>query len=372
MSVTETNSPITAKEIIMNANQLIAEQNNAMHKDYALLAAQHLIQQGVEMLPPEIIFGINGIPMLTKKSISLLMAKAKAGKTTVAAWIIAQAIKLDIRVLWIDTEQGLYYGSRTQNWILSIADLKTSPNLSYYDVKIHAPNERIKIINALLEGNKYDLVVIDGVRDLVFDINNPEEATNIATDLMRWADVFNCHVLTILHQNKGDGNARGHLGAEMTNKAETVIKVSQNYCKEMVIEPEYTRGKPFEVFALNRDEHGTPYLIENWIFSKGGSISSNKKKFEQPTEVPAAIHHELIGKIFNNNEELKSTDFLKSFMAAWTTISYSSTNDQMKISRAKVFHSYYVQEKYINQLTGQKGNSTLNKINKDKELVKEI
>jgi hypothetical protein len=341
-------------------------------KEYALLAAQHLIPQGIEIPPPEVVFEIGDIPMLTKKSISLLIAKAKAGKTTVAAWIIAQAIKLGIRVLWIDTEQGLYYGSRTQSWILSIAELQTSENLFFYDLKIHAPDIRIHIIQSLVQTGKYDLVVIDGVRDLVFDINSPEEATNIATHLMRWAELFNCHILTILHQNKGNEHARGHLGAEMVNKAETVIKVSQNDCKEIIVEPEFTRGKPFETFAFNRDEHGTPILIENWAFSKESGTTTSKRKVQQPSEVSKTYHFAVLEKVFNNDAELKSGDFLAGLMAAWSTVVYDGKTDLMSLSRAKVFHSYYLQEKLVLQITGQKGNTTINKLNTDIELVKDM
>ncbi|MGN7203926.1 AAA family ATPase [Pedobacter sp. SAFR-022] len=339
-------------------------------KEYALLAAKHLIPQGIDIPPPEIVFEIGGIPMLTKKSISLLIAKAKAGKTTVAAWIIAQAIQVGIRVLWVDTEQGLYYGSRTQSWILSIAGLQTSENLSFYDLKIHPPDIRIHIIESLMQTGQYDLIVIDGVRDLVFDINSPEEATHTATNLMRWAEVFNCHILTILHQNKGNDHARGHLGSEMVNKAETVIKVGQNDLKEIVVEPEFTRGKPFDVFALNRDENGTPYMVENWSSSneEGTPI---RRKLDLPTEVPSVLHHSVLTKVFKNDEELKSTDFLNSFMAAWSTVSYEPKKDPMNLSRAKVFHSFYVQEGYITQLKGQKGNMTLNKLADKVELVSE-
>jgi hypothetical protein len=341
-------------------------------KDFALLAAQHLIPQGIDIPPPEIVFEIGGIPMLTKKSISLLIAKAKAGKTTVAAWVIAQALKLGIRVLWIDTEQGLYYGSRTQSWILSIAGLPTSKNLWFYDLKIHAPDIRIQIIESLMQSGEYDLVVIDGVRDLVFDINSPEEATNIATNLMRWAEVYNCHLLTILHQNKGNDHARGHLGSEMVNKAETVIKVSQTDNKEIMAEPEFTRGMPFEPFALSRDENGIPVLIDNWKQTSDNPTYPTRRKLEQPTEVPTVLHHAVLNKVFKNDAELKSGEFLNGLMAAWSTVSYSPEIDTMNLSRAKVFLAFYAQENYIIQLTGQKGNTTINKLNEAKELVKEI
>src|SRR5690606_28683218 len=115
----------------------------------------------------------------------------------------AQIIKEGVNVLWIDTEQGLYYGSRTQFWVLRISGLETSEHLQFYDLKIHAPSERVNMIEALIGLNIFNVVVIDGIRDLVLDINNPEQATLMATDLMRWAEKHDTHVINILHQNKG-------------------------------------------------------------------------------------------------------------------------------------------------------------------------
>lgn len=324
--------------------------------NYAKEAAARLIPQNVTIPPPEVVYQQGDITLFTKKSISLLIARAKAGKTTVAAWIIAQVIQNDIKVLWIDTEQGLYYGSRTQSWILQIAGISTSDCLRFYDLKIYNPRERILLIEALIQAGDFDLIVIDGVRDLVFDINNPEEATNIATSLMRWAEINNTHVLTILHQNKGDGHARGHLGSEMVNKAETVIKVSQNEANEIIVEPEFTRSKPFQPFALCRDDRDLPQLIEGW--TNISTVQGKTGRLSDPIEFPESTHLEALRKIFSASDQLTSGDFQSGLMAAWSTI-----GGEMKLTRAKTFRSYYVQQGLIDELPNQKGNRTLNQLN---------
>ena len=61
-------------------------------------------------------------------------------------------------------------------------------------------------------------MVIDGIRDLVYDINSPSEATCVISKLMQWTDEYQIHLHTILHQNKSDENARGHIGTEINNK----------------------------------------------------------------------------------------------------------------------------------------------------------
>src|ERR1051325_2855835 len=188
------------------ASILIDEINKAAIPSKTIndLADESLIPQGVEIPKPELIFALDGIPLFTKKSLSTLIGKAKSGKTTCTAWIMAQTINQEMNVLWIDTEQGTYYASRTQFWVLGIAGKFTSPYLRFYDLKIHNPVTRTQIIQSLIETYSPDIVIIDGVRDLVFDINDPTEATNTTGLLMRLADMHDCHILSIIHQNKGN------------------------------------------------------------------------------------------------------------------------------------------------------------------------
>jgi hypothetical protein len=42
-------------------------------------------------------------------------------------------------------------------------------------------------------------------------------------DLMQWTGEKNIRIQTVLHLNKGDDNARGHIGTELNNKAESLL-----------------------------------------------------------------------------------------------------------------------------------------------------
>jgi KaiC/GvpD/RAD55 family RecA-like ATPase len=276
--------------------------------DYSEIIKNALIPQGIMIPPPEVVFEIDNIPLLTKESISLLIAKAKAGKTTVAAWIASNAILKGINVLWIDTEQGIYYGSRTQFWILSIAGIKDSENLKYFDLKAFNPNIRIDVIDQIITEGNFDFVVIDGVRDLAFSINSEEEATTVSTKLMSWAKNKNCHLMTILHQNKNDNNARGHLGAELVNKSEATLKVTKED-EKAIVEPEFCRAKDFNPFALQRDEDGIPHLLEDWEMKPNTAKEKKKEKILLPNEIDKSTHLELLKKMFENESEKKYKAF---------------------------------------------------------------
>lgn len=326
-------------ELSTPAKELIEGINQSEAKSIYDLADEALIPQGIEIPKPEMVFAMDGIPVFTKKSISTLIGKAKSGKTTCTAWVIAQAIKENMKVLWIDTEQGMYYASRTQHWVLNIASITESDNLRFYDLKIHNPTIRLKIVEILINQIEPDIVVIDGIRDLVFDINAPDEATIVTGHIMRWADVNNCHILSILHQNKGNEHARGHLGSEMINKSETVIQVSQDDKNITICEPAFTRGEPFPIFAFDRDSYGMPVLV-NYSPKISGGESNSKRAL--PIEIDEKTHRECLTRAFGVELQLSYADLLSNISA-----SFEYYGMAMGIVRSKSFIAFYMQNNYL-------------------------
>lgn len=318
---------------------------------------ESIVPQGVDIPKPDPIFTMSGIPILTKKSLSLLKGQAKSGKTTVTAWITANIIKEGINVAWFDTEQGLYYASRTQYWVLSIAGIDRCDNLTTYDLKVYSPRERIEMIGRVIEDTTPDLVIIDGVRDLIYDINSPEESTLISTELMRWADQFNCHILNIIHENKGSSHARGHLGSEMSNKAELVMKVSKTDDGQTVCEPEFSRGEPFEAFAFERDGYGIPVLVSYRQDIKTGE--SNAKGIK-PTDIGGDTHWEIVSKVFEIHAEISYSDLQVEVRRVYMDYGV----DSMGIGKAKVFISWYVANGYMT--SKKNGSKTMYFIAKNK------
>ena len=320
---------------------------------------ESIVPQGVEIPKPDPIFTMSGIPIMTKKSLSLLKGQAKSGKTTVTAWITANIIKDGINVAWFDTEQGLYYSSRTQYWVLNIAGMETCDNLVTYDLKIYNPRERVEIVGRVIEQTTPDLVIIDGIRDLIYDINNPEESTLISTELMRWADQFDCHILNIIHENKGSTHARGHLGSEMSNKAELVMKVSKNDEGQTVCEPEFSRGEPFEAFAFERDGYGIPVLVS---YNQEIKTGESNAKGIKPADLGADNHWEIIGSVFKSSGEITYSDLQVELRRVYMDYGV----DSMGIGKAKIFISWYVANGYM--LTKKTGAKTIYMIAESKPL----
>ena len=68
----------------------------------------------------------------------------------------------------------------------------------------------------------------DGIRDLMLDINNAGESVEVINRMMEWSSRYDLHIHCVLHLNKGDNNVRGHIGTEMSNKAETVLVITKS------------------------------------------------------------------------------------------------------------------------------------------------
>lgn len=138
-------------------------------------------------------------------------------------------------------------------------------NLKILALRKYTPEERLAIVEyALNIIPNIGLVIIDGIRDFVYDINSPSEATKIISKLMQWTDDYQIHIHTILHQNKNDEHARGHIGTELNNKAETImqIEVDKDDKSVSVVEAIHIRDKEFESFAFRINDEALPELVE--------------------------------------------------------------------------------------------------------------
>ena len=203
----------------------------------AELFANHSSSRTKESAPKKVIFltndeletvEIQGSVIGTLGNFSASIGKAKSKKTFNVSAIVAAALKNGTvlryaaelppdkrKILYVDTEQSPYHCLKVARRILRMAGLPTNQNhenLEFLALRKYTPEERIEIVKqAIYRTDHIGLVVIDGIRDMVYDINSPSESTHVISLLMTWTDERQIHIHTILHQNKGDENARGHL-----------------------------------------------------------------------------------------------------------------------------------------------------------------
>ena len=267
---------------------------------------------------------INGgdlIPMFTMGNFSAISGQSKSGKTLLISSIVASALgdnevlgkfqgslpKDQNKILYFDTEQADYDFQWVMKRIIKMSLVTSSANIKFYRLREKSTAKRTELIDvAIRTTDNVGLVIIDGVRDLVNDINSPEESTTAINNIMRWTDVSNLHLILVLHQNPGNatGNKlRGHIGTEAMNKAETVISVvkapDQDYS---MVNGDFMRRETFTPFGIQYDkETNLPVVV--------GTDESNTIKIRNEMDLNVDEHLSIIDKLFSRTDRHTKTEF---------------------------------------------------------------
>lgn len=285
-------------------------------------------------VPPKILF-VGDCTIATFGNFSASTGKAKSKKTFNISAMVAAAVTnstvLNYRaclpegkrnILYFDTEQTKFHCHSVLERIYKLSGLslkEDDPRLMFWGLREYTPKLRIAVIDYALR--KYDevgLVIIDGLRDLMYDINNGKEATDMMTVLMAWTSVYELHIHTVLHLNKNDNNPRGHIGTELENKAETVLIISKNTMNNSVseVKPMHMRDKEFTTFAFHIDDNKLPVLDSSM------SVTVVKPREKSLVSLDNEVHQEILGKLFEENTPTKYNDLVNVVAQAYEAAGY--------------------------------------------------
>lgn len=233
----------------------------------------------------QFLFRIFGKPCFPRGELVAVTGKAKSGKTLFTSMLMACCVRDEvlqvqrpfddvdgtwechpIRCLWYDTEQS---EQSTQD-ILKNRILQLADDADFYDifnVRCLHYEERLRLFEKAVRKYHPDLVLLDGVRDLLADINDGVKAQEIVERLMKLAQETGCCLICVIHQNKGaeDRNLRGWIGTELTNKAFEVyscekVKPENIFMVEQTFTRKYDLGQL--MFFRMDDETGLPVVCD--------------------------------------------------------------------------------------------------------------
>ena len=218
-------------------------------------------------------------------NISVIGGKQKSRKTFFLSMLIVAYLKRSWgilngfpsdkpTVLLFDTEQGKSHVMKVLRRTYRMLEwTQANESLKVFYLREQSVNERIEIIKTQIEKHRPEIVFLDGAVDLCSDFNSIEESTKTVQLLMELSAKYNCHISSVLHENKADGNMRGHLGSMMIQKSECAIKLTKD--GEITnVSAEATRNIAFEPFCFRVDDDGLPQIIETEHFSKTDVMNS--------------------------------------------------------------------------------------------------
>lgn len=345
-------------------NQTESKTSTEHEEINLILQRAKISPQDVIDIPPicmEVIGRMESSSFATLGNFSTVIGKAKSKKTFLITMALATAIRNGTifekfkanfpenksRVIYFDTEQSRYHVQKVVKRICHLTENMQPENFDCYAFRSLSTYKRRKAIEHVLNTVPgIGLIVIDGIRDLVKDINSSDESTDIVNLLMKWSEEKDIHIIVVLHQNKGDNNARGHLGTEIVNKSESVISVTRDTHDPSIsiVEPEYCRENDFPAFAFKIDEKGMPYVLNDWQPPKEG------KKTLSPFDFPKETHARILKEVFQRTPNPKYKDM-------WQEIKYSF--QQYGISggdnKAKEWLKYYENQLLVKKIKDDGG-----------------
>ena len=220
------------------------------------------------------------IPLATYGNFSFVQAPPKSYKTFFMSLLAGAYAGADSKyidniqshrgnreLVHFDTEQGKWHCKRVFMRVIDMININNIPEF-YHTFSLRELNYQTrrqyieyKLQQMVDNGKKIGFVVIDGIADLVSDVNDLKHSNLVVQWLMEVTTKFNCHVITIIHSNYGSDKPTGHLGSLLEKKAETQYNLKRNEqtgCIDVVCRR--TRNVPFEPFAFNLTDTNLPII----------------------------------------------------------------------------------------------------------------
>lgn len=201
--------------------------------------------------PLRAVYSLAGVPTCTPGNLTTITAQAKAGKSAfvgalMAAAMVPEGVTRDtlgassrnpngFALLHFDTEQSpddhwhQIDRARCRAGIETLPDWMTSHCLTGLSVSECNQAFRSSLRKAAQTCRGVHSVFIDGVGDMVNNVNDPPECNPFVASLHRLAIDYDCPIISVLHFNPGTDKPRGHLGSQMERKSESNIRLDKDH-----------------------------------------------------------------------------------------------------------------------------------------------
>lgn len=189
-----------------------------------------------------------------------------------------------------DTEQGSFHAQKVFQRVLKMTEL-TNECYQTYALRTLTVPERLRAIEHAIEyADNLGLLIIDGVADLVQDVNNIEESNAVVQKLMKWSEVKQCHILTVIHTNYNTDKPTGHLGSALEKKAETQIHLKKSEMDDTIINVscKSSRSKSFDDFSFMVNKNNLPLVLNDRIDLKKKEFVSYEDIFGNTNKADSA------------------------------------------------------------------------------------
>ena len=244
----------------------------------------------------QVIISAGDVPLGTQGNLFGITGGEGTGKSNYVAAIVAGCIcpadaevdTLGIQittngkhkaVLLYDTEQSEVQLFKNVGNLLARAGQQDKPEeLKAFCLTGMSRKERLHAIVQSMDKFYYQyggiqLVVIDGIADLVKSANDEVESVAVIDELYRLAGIYNTCILCVLHFVPNGLKLRGHLGSELQRKAATILSIEKDEdpTQSVVKALKVRDGSPFDV----------PLMLFAWDKTAGMHLYKGEKPREE-------------------------------------------------------------------------------------------
>ena len=130
-------------------------------------------------------------------------------------------------------------------------------HLSLHSLRRYSPDQLRHLLIQALGDNHPDVVIIDGLVEMVLSFNDEEESKKLIQSLLVLAEKYHSAIIVVLHTNKNedDHHMRGHLGTMLAQKAASVLECSNNN-GVITVKCTEVRHKEIPTWSIRYDEEG--------------------------------------------------------------------------------------------------------------------
>src|SRR5699024_4623072 len=119
-----------------------------------------------------------------------------------------------------------------------------------------------------------------------------------------------------------DENARGHIGTELSNKAETVLQVEKDSKNPDIstVKTAHIRAVDFEPFAFRINEEALPELLEDYQFKDKDETKGNREKLDPYKDITERQHRIALEAAFTLKDEYGYQELAEALQEAYASV----------------------------------------------------
>ena len=283
-------------------------------------------------------------PCFARGELVGITGRAKSGKTFFTSMLMALGVcnevmgirRIDpkpLRVLWMDTEQSeestqeILCDRIMKLWQRSMPEGESIDNFpsdmfDIFNVRADAWQDRLPLLETAILEYRPDLVILDGIRDLVNDINDGILSQQVIERLMHLASETECCIVSVLHQNKAseDKNLRGWIGTELTYKSFEVYECSKD--SDRIFSVKQTMTRKYDIIDTLQfvvDAEGLPKPVSQAV-SHAVAKSATSALSYAPQSAGNYDAEEVFTSVMQEGEKLRAYELQSRVMERYKSI----------------------------------------------------